>query len=128
MNDMKEKEFIRELSEITDEGIFEAEEDIASKMERIKTDFWSEILQGVKQDRKQRGRFSMLIFVFVCVYMSLVITILFLCGFGLMRINTTVLVTLISTTTANIISVFIFVTRYLFAQNEDLTKKFQRKE
>ena len=93
----------------------------ASKQEKVRelrarNDHQEEDLKGKKQDRKQRKSFSYLIFIFLCVYLELVFVILFFSGFsGLaFRMADSVLITLLSTTTVNVIGIFILVVKYLF--------------
>lgn len=69
-----------------------------------------------QQNRIQRKEYADNIFAFLCVYMLFVFLILIGCGsyhahFGL---SDTVLITLITTTTANVIGIFVFVVKYLF--------------
>lgn len=69
-----------------------------------------------QQNRLQRKEYADNIFAFLCVYMLFVFLILIGCGsyhahFGL---SDTVLITLITTTTANVIGIFVFVVKYLF--------------
>lgn len=67
-----------------------------------------------KQDRNQRKKFSGHIFKFMCVYMAVALIIVFLCGLQVMVLDSSVLITLLSTTLANVIGVFTFVAKYLF--------------
>lgn len=73
-----------------------------------------EEIASLKQDREQRKDFSKRIFVFMCLYMLVAISIVFCCGFGWMNLDNSVLITLLSTTLANVIGVFTFVAKYLF--------------
>lgn len=84
--------------------------------QRIAIEDRREDLENKKQNRSQRKSYGNKLFVFLCVYMILVFMILFFCGFSLFgfTLSDTVLITLISTTTANVIGIFAFVVRYLF--------------
>lgn len=73
-----------------------------------------EEIASLKQDREQRKDFSKRIFVFMCLYMFVAISIVFCCGFEWMELDNSVLITLLSTTLANVIGVFTFVAKYLF--------------
>lgn len=69
-----------------------------------------------QQNRAQRKEYADNIFAFLCVYMLFVGLIIMgvgcnHCGFEL---SDTVLITLITTTTANVIGIFVFVVKYLF--------------
>lgn len=73
---------------------------------------------GDSQDRVQRKEFAEKIFSFVCLYMFAVFFILFLCGSpGSFKLSDTVLITLLGTTTANVIGILIIVVKYLFSRN-----------
>lgn len=73
-----------------------------------------EEIENLKQDRKQRKVFSYCIFGFMCIYMAISLAIVFLCGLGIMVLDVSVLITLLTTTLANVIGVFTFVAKYLF--------------
>lgn len=73
-----------------------------------------EEIRGLKQDREQRKVFSYCIFGFMCSYMLIALVIVFCSGLGVMSLSDTVLVTLITSTLADVIGVFIFVAKYLF--------------
>lgn len=64
-----------------------------------------------EQDRDQRKEFSIKIFWFLVVF-----AYMFFSGFGLMDNDTSVLITLLTTTTANVIGIFILVVKYLFSK------------
>lgn len=93
--------------------ITSSEEDSA---QRIAIEDRREDLENKKQNRNQRKSYANKLFVFLCVYMGLVFLVLLLCGFSLFgfTLSDTVLVALITTTTANVIGIFAFVVRYLF--------------
>jgi len=69
-----------------------------------------------QQNRMQRKEYADNIFAFLCVYMLFVFLILIGCGnyYAHFELSDTVLITLITTTTANVIGIFIFVVKYLF--------------
>lgn len=50
----------------------------------------------------------------MCMYMAISLVIVFLCGCGVMKLDVSVLITLLTTTLANVIGVFTFVAKYLF--------------
>ena len=93
--------------------ITSSEEDSA---QRIAIEDRREDLENKRQNRNQRKSYGNKLFVFLCVYMILVFIVLFFCGFSLFgfTLSDTVLVALITTTTANVIGIFAFVVRYLF--------------
>lgn len=50
----------------------------------------------------------------MCVYMAVALLIVFLCGLFVMYLSDTVLVTLLTTTLADVIGIFGFVAKYLY--------------
>lgn len=69
-----------------------------------------------EQDREQRRIFADKIFSLLCVYLLVVGLIVIGCGNqnGAFHLSDSVLVVLITTTTANVIGIFILVVKYLF--------------
>lgn len=67
-----------------------------------------------KQDREQRKIFSFWIFLFVCFYMILALIILILSGCEVLEFSNSIIVALLTTTTANVIGLFAVVAKYLF--------------
>lgn len=84
------------------------------EFQRKKIERQTEEIESIKQDRKQRKIFSYVIFGFMFLYMAAAIVILWNCGRGYMELSDTILVTLLTTTLANVIGIFNFVARYLF--------------
>lgn len=78
----------------------------------------NETLANKKQDRKLRKIFSYGLFVLVAIYLVIVLTFVYFCGFKLTETSDTVLVTFLGTTTANVIGLFVIVAKYLF-HNKD---------
>lgn len=74
----------------------------------------AEEIESLKQDRSQRKIFSYCIFGFMCLYMAASIVVVFLCGACAMKLDNSILITLLTTTLANVIGVFNFVVKYLF--------------
>ena len=96
------KELNRETTELI---LASRRKDVEKKAEEI---------EGLKQDREQRKIFGYCIFGFMCLYMAASLVIVFLCGYGAMILDVSVLITLLTTTLANVIGVFAFVAKYLF--------------
>jgi polyferredoxin len=72
-------------------------------------------IKSRKQDISMRKEYAWLIFRFVCYYMFFVFLILFLSGSpSLFKMSDSVLITLLGTTTATVISLFAIVVNYLF--------------
>lgn len=86
--------------------------------QRVAIDKMREEIEGLKQDREQRKVFGYCIFCFMCVYMAVVIALVACCGFGFVTFSDTVLITLLTSTLAEIIGIFNFVAKYLFHKKE----------
>lgn len=102
---------------IDDLDIALQEEEIKSA--KINNRLKGEELQSVKQDRKQRRYLGEQIYNFASLYMFGVFLILLLeglpCNFHL---SDTVLITILGTTTANIIGVLVLVVTYYFHKDK----------
>jgi hypothetical protein len=90
-----------------DEKYIAARSDIALDMKR-------EQLKGNIQDRKARKKFAKKIFKLLCWFLAAVMLLVYLCAWGFFRLSDTVMVALLTTTTIDVIGIFIFVARYLF--------------
>ena len=88
---------------------------------KIANDKMAEDIESLKQDREQRKQFAERIFISVQNYMIIMVSLLFVQGFHILNfsLSDTVLVTLLGTTTANVIGIFAFVARYLFHHNKN---------
>lgn len=89
-------------------------EEIALTQQRVDIEKLKEELESLKQDRQQRKILSIALFIFMCVYMAVALLIVFLCGLFVMYLSDTVLVTLLTTTLADVIGMFGFVAKYLY--------------
>ena len=88
--------------------------EISDERERLKNKVIESILKDKEQDRGERKDYASMIFGFMCLYMFLALLIVFCCGFGWMVLSDMVLVTLLTTTLADVISIFGFVAKYLY--------------
>lgn len=86
--------------------------------QRVAIDKMREEIEGLKQDREQRKIFGYCIFGFMCAYMVVVVALVACCGFGLATFSDTVLITLLTSTLAEIIGIFNFVVKYLFHKKD----------
>lgn len=89
-------------------------EEIALTQQRVDIEKLKEELESLKQDRQQRKVLSIALFIFMCVYMAVALLIVFLCGLFVIHLSDTVLVTLLTTTLADVIGIFGFVAKYLY--------------
>lgn len=80
-----------------------------------------EELENRKQDRAQRKVYADNIFAFLSVYMAVVMILLWKCAsqYNSFYLSDSVIIALITTTTANVIGIFVFVVKYLFKNTED---------
>ena len=85
---------------------------------RLKNDAQEEANRGDTQDRDQRKDFAEKIYNFAAVYMVFVFLMLFLSGCvnNGFQLSDSVLVTLLRTTTANVIGILAIVVTYLFSR------------
>lgn len=83
---------------------------------RIENERKNEEIRDLKQDRSQRKEYADRLFSFMCCYMACVFFLLFVsgCGYLNFRLSDSVLIALLGTTTANVLSLFAFVAAYLF--------------
>ena len=86
---------------------------------KLKNDILEGENAGDSQDRTQRKKFAEKIFNFVSIYMYLVFFVLILSGCeNKFYLSDSVLITLLGTTTANVIGVLIIVVTYLFSRKK----------
>ena len=83
---------------------------------QTENDIRKEELKGRIQDREQRKEFALKIYHFLCFYLLVVVLLLLLSAAQFINFELTegVIITLLTTTTANIIGIFILVVKYLF--------------
>lgn len=113
---MNNKEITEELNRLysLQNKTLRSEERQQGRREDIELDTLRENLEGKRQDRKQRGNFAVRIFNLMCIYLAVVLLIVTLKGFRVLDLDNTVLNVLLTTTTANVIGIFIIVAKYLF--------------
>jgi uncharacterized membrane-anchored protein len=92
----------------------DANDFIKLSIEDIELSFRQEELDSNKQDREERKRYAFYIFLFLCSFLFITLAIVILTAIKLFFLSDTVLITLLSTTSADIIGVFIIVVKYLF--------------
>ncbi len=113
----KEEERQEEKTHLSkdDEGRLRKEAEIDAL--HTENDIRKEELKGKIQDREQRKEFAVKIYHFLCFYLSAVLLLIILSATPLIKFELTegIIITLLTTTTANIIGIFILVVKYLFA-------------
>jgi hypothetical protein len=95
-------------------------DDIDKETKLVELDLRKEFLIGNKQDREERKRFSDNIFKLLSIFLGITIVIVMLAGFHRyidFELSDTILIALLTTTTANVIGIFLFVVKYIFKAN-----------
>ncbi|MDR3189274.1 MAG: hypothetical protein LBT94_08865 [Prevotellaceae bacterium] len=82
--------------------------------EDIELEKKKEELEGSKQDRMERKRYALYIFWLLAAFLFVTLSIVVLSGVCVLALSEAVIITLLATTTADVIGIFIFVVRYLF--------------
>lgn len=105
---------IKELWESSTTARDFPEENVTTTIEALELEFKRERLEGERQNREQRKRYAKWLFSFICAYMIIALIILVLVGKECLTIHDSVLIAMLTTTTANVIGLFAIVARYLF--------------
>lgn len=107
---------LRELLLVPEVVAKGSEDVLPSTRQELEIEELKEVVRGKRQDRRQRKQFAYCIFAFICVYMLVVLAIIALAGLSAwgFSLNEGTLITLLSTTTANVLGLFIIVAKYLF--------------
>jgi hypothetical protein len=77
-----------------------------------------ELLKGKKQDRRERKRYADLVFRLVCWWLLGVSGLVVFSGLDELALEEPVLVTLVGSTTASIVAIFVVVAKYLFPAHD----------
>ena len=117
---------VDELSE--ESGVFSNVEEITIRqlqheLKRKELDnlVYAEHLENLVQDRIERKEFAYKLYWFLLGFIACVLILLFASGNQCLKfeLSDTVLITLLTTTSANIIGIFVFVVRYLFQKQSN---------
>ena len=92
--------------------------DIEKEKSLVDLHLRKEELEGRKQDRLQRKGYADKIFILLCIYLFVVMVLLYFNGFGLTHLDSSVLIAIVTTSAANVIGIFILVAKYLFHTKE----------
>jgi hypothetical protein len=82
--------------------------------EALRLEDGRELLKGRKQDRRERKRYAELVFRLVCWWLAGVMALVCAAGLETIRLNETVLMTIVGSTTASVVAIFVMVAKYLF--------------
>ena len=91
-------------------------EDIEREARNVEVDLKREELESHRQDRAERKKFANKIFRMLGFFLFIVLIIVICCAYQCIpfELSDTVIVTLLSTTTINVIGIFLVVVKYLF--------------
>lgn len=81
--------------------------------------FAEEELETLKQDRKERKKYAKSTFIFLKGFTSTLLCIIIASGAEWLNISDSVLITLITSSLASIVGIFILVMKYLFSKKID---------
>ncbi|HTJ13499.1 MAG TPA: hypothetical protein VL547_15800 [Dinghuibacter sp.] len=85
---------------------------------KIQNDLLQAKFEKITGDNKARKTHSLLIFVMVFFWLVSVVALLALSGLGILCLSDKVLITLLTTTTINVIGLLVIVANYLFNKNK----------
>lgn len=105
-----------ELPEDSDDrGEYLAEaQEFEDGAEALRLEDRRELLKGRKQDRRERKRYAELVFRLVCWWLAGVMALVCCSGMGAVHLDEMVLVTMVGSTTASVVAIFVVVAKYLF--------------
>lgn len=115
------QESLRQIVEVElpddadDLGAYLAEaQEFEAGAEALRLEDRRELLKGRKQDRRERKRYAELVFRLVCWWLVGVMALVCCSGLGAMRLDEIVLMTIVGSTTASVVAIFVVVAKYLF--------------
>jgi uncharacterized membrane protein len=86
--------------------------------EQRKNGIHLETLKSLRQDRRERRRYAEQIFTLISTWLFTVLFILIINTKAGLRLSDSVIITLITTTTASVLGLFVIVINYLFKGNK----------
>lgn len=91
-------------------------QDLETKTNLLNHSLAEQHIENIKQDREERKKYAMWSFWFLCGFTLLVIRLLFLCADrnSHFHMSDSVLITLITSSLATVVGIFVFVMKYLF--------------
>lgn len=118
----KQEEREEAKTELSEEDAAKLKRDAEIDAIRTANDLKKEELKSKIQDREQRKEFAKKIFIFLCIYLFVVFSTVICSAVESdcmkFTLSDNVLITLLTTTTANMIGIFILVVKYLFNTKE----------
>jgi hypothetical protein len=98
-----------EISDIRNES---EDTQLEKESQWIDLNFRKEQLESNRQDRQERKKYAICIFLFLCGFLG--VTLALVATSKCSNLSDAVLITLLTTTSADIIGIFIIVVKYLF--------------
>ncbi|GHT50590.1 hypothetical protein AGMMS49982_06180 [Bacteroidia bacterium] len=83
-------------------------------LEDLELEIKKEVLEGQKQDRVERKDYALKIFWLLVGFLIVTLGMTTASGVGLLGLSDNVLIALLTTTSADVIGIFVFVVKYLF--------------
>jgi hypothetical protein len=84
------------------------------KQELINIKFREAELKSYEQDFTERRKYTFRIFTLLCIFLAASIIVVIVSGTGLLKLESTVLIALLGSTSIDVIGLFAIVTNYLF--------------
>ena len=98
-----------------DDGEYLAEaQEFEEGAEDLRLEDRRELLKGRKQDRRERKGYAELVFRLVCWWLAGVMALVCCSGLDALQLDGTVLMTIVGSTTASVVAIFVVVAKYLF--------------
>ena len=85
---------------------------------QLQNDILQAELDKIKRDNTSRGKMGNIIAIIVSAWLALVMVIMFLVGFREIELTDKVLITLLATTSLNVIGLLVIVSNYLFNKSK----------
>lgn len=117
-NEKMELEFLHKLREITTTRLESTKNDIVFSGQRV--DSQTLKLNRYSDTSKLRKHSAYWVMGAVSLWLLLVVSIVFFCGFALMNLEQSVLIALLTTTTANILGLPLVVLRGLYPKEKEM--------
>jgi hypothetical protein len=98
------------------------QDELSYVKDQVELDIRRAYLESLQDNNRQRKQYARNTFILTCIWISVVLVIAGLSGFEKIKLSDTVLVTLITTTTANVFGFFFLVMKYLFRTEAESAK------
>ena len=89
-------------------------QELEGDAEALRLEDRRELLKSRRQDRRERKRYAELVFRLVCWWLAGVMALVCSAGLDVIRLDEAVLMTIVGSTTASVVAIFVVVAKYLF--------------